>query len=204
MIVVWGDGGHARVIRQAYGEMSLLGQAGAMWWTVTGHIQTREFDLDSLCPDVNAMNILGIGDIKVRQKLINGLGNLRWGTCIHPKSHLLSQRIGPGTFVAVGAVVGVNSTLGSHVIVNTCASVDHDCVVGDNCHIAPGARLLGGVRLGDRVFIGANAVICPGSTIGDGCKVDAGMVVNGDIIPNTRIKNNRMNQTYDGEQLESR
>src|SRR5690554_6091444 len=79
------------------------------------------------------------------------------------------------------AIVKVDSKIGSQVIVNTNASVDHDCRGGDFVHLAPQATLCGGVTVGKGTIIGANATIIPYVTIGAWCRIGAGSVVNKDI-----------------------
>jgi acetyltransferase EpsM len=46
-----------------------------------------------------------------------------------------------------GAVINPGVKLGENVIVNTCASVDHECVIEDGAHICPGVHLGGKVSV---------------------------------------------------------
>ena len=100
-------------------------------------------------------------------------------------SHTAS--VGPGTVLLPGAVVNAATTLGSCVIVNTNASIDHDCQVGDAAHIAPGVAIAGGVTIGRRALIGIGARVLPGVTIGDDAIVGAGAVVTCDVPPDTVV-----------------
>jgi acetyltransferase-like isoleucine patch superfamily enzyme len=80
--------------------------------------------------------------------------------------------------------VNPNATLGENVIVNTCASVDHDCVVGNTVHLSPGARLAGTVQIGDESWIGLGAVVLEGRSVGQRTLVGAGSVVTRSLASN--------------------
>ena len=97
------------------------------------------------------------------------------------------MEIAPGTVICAGAVVNSCVRIGSHVIVNTNAVVEHDCVIGDFTHVAPAACLGGEVRTGVGVLVGAGATILPGLEIGNRAIVGAGAVVTrnvaaGDVV----------------------
>lgn len=66
-----------------------------------------------------------------------------------------------GTLVVAGAVINADTRVGSHVIINTAASVDHDCVIEDGVHIAPNATLCGAVQVGRWTLIGAGSTLIP-------------------------------------------
>lgn len=87
----------------------------------------------------------------------------------------------PGVALLPGAVVNAATRLGSCVIVNTNASIDHDGVVGSFSHIAPGVAIAGGVTIGERVLVGIGARVLPGLTIGDDAVIGAGAVVTADV-----------------------
>lgn len=87
----------------------------------------------------------------------------------------------PGVALLPGAVVNAATRLGSCVIVNTNASIDHDGVVGSFSHIAPGVAIAGGVTIGERVLVGIGARVLPGLTIGDDAVIGAGAVVVADV-----------------------
>lgn len=82
-----------------------------------------------------------------------------------------------GSQLMAGAVVQCRARIGRNVVINTCASVDHDCVVEDSAFIAPGATLCGEVRIGEGTFVGAGAVVLPGVAVGARAVIGAGAVV---------------------------
>ena len=81
-----------------------------------------------------------------------------------------------------GAVVNNGAVLETGVIVNTCASVDHDCVIGAYSHVSVGARLAGTVNLGSGSMVGAGATVINNINICADCTVGAGAVVVRDIV----------------------
>jgi acetyltransferase EpsM len=83
--------------------------------------------------------------------------------------------------VVAGAVLNPAVEVGEHVIVNTCASVDHESVIEDGAHVGPGTRLGGRVRIQRGAWIGIGATIRDRVTIGAGARIGAGAVVLTDI-----------------------
>ena len=83
--------------------------------------------------------------------------------------------------------MGPSSRLGSGVVVNTAAVVEHDCVVGDGVHLAPACALLGASRVGYRSLVGSGARVLPGVGVGAGCVVGAGAVVREDVADGTTV-----------------
>ena len=79
--------------------------------------------------------------------------------------------------VLAGAVVQPDVRIGSHAVINTAASVDHDSILDDYTHVAPGVRLAGQVRVRAQSLIGIGACVTPGVCIGEGSVVGAGSVV---------------------------
>lgn len=92
-----------------------------------------------------------------------------------------------GVHLLPGAVVNAGTHLGTCVVVNTNASVDHDCAVGAGTHVAPGATIAGGVTIGERVLIGLGARVLPGVWIGDDAVIGAGTVVIRDVDPGVTV-----------------
>jgi len=103
-------------------------------------------------------------------------------SAIHPSSTVAgSVVIGSGTVIVAGAVVNPAAEIGNEVIINTCASVDHECVIEDGVHVGPGAHLACRVRVGCGTFIGVGATIKDRVRIGRSCVIGAGSVVLQDL-----------------------
>jgi len=88
-----------------------------------------------------------------------------------------SVRVGDGSFVNAGVVIGALSLLGDGVLVNRAASLGHHTVLGDNVSIGPGATLAGNVHVGQGAMIGGGTMILPDLRIGAGAVVGAGSLV---------------------------
>ena len=131
--------------------------------------------------------IIGIGDNRIRKKLVLTLKNIRFINAIHPRSVIsVNVKIGIGCAIMAGAVINTSTALGNHVIVNTRSSIDHDCIVRDYVHVSPGSTICGGVVIGEGSQVGAGATILPNLTIGSNVVIGAGAVVTKDIPDNSR------------------
>jgi 2,3,4,5-tetrahydropyridine-2-carboxylate N-succinyltransferase len=87
----------------------------------------------------------------------------------------------PPSFVNVGAWIGDDSMLDSHVLVGSCAQI------GAGVHLAAGVTIGGvleppGARpviVGDGAFVGAGCRLLEGVMVGDGAVIGAGVVLTG-------------------------
>ena len=71
---------------------------------------------------------------------------LKYFTPIHSTALIGSNvNLKPGTVVMPRAIINANTYIGSHVIINTGAIVEHDNIIDDFAHISPGANLCGNV-----------------------------------------------------------
>jgi sugar O-acyltransferase (sialic acid O-acetyltransferase NeuD family) len=143
-------------------------------------------DLDAILHDHDAGYHLAIGSSATRARLDDGLVERGLGhrarTLIRPLASTGSDlRLAPGVFLAAGARVTTNVTLGRHTHLNVNAVVSHDCEIGDHVTLSPGAMVNGSVTLGSRVFLGTGAVVLPGRTIGHDAIIAAGAVVTTDV-----------------------
>ncbi|MFO0889780.1 MAG: acetyltransferase [Isosphaeraceae bacterium] len=129
--------------------------------------------------------VIAIGSNQAREQIAERLsGRVGWPTVVHPRASLACGVVlGEGTVVFAGAVIQPDATIGRHVIINTCCSVDHECLVGDFAHIAPGAHLAGNCEVGAGALLGIGCSVIPGRTIGAGAVVGAGAAVVSDIPP---------------------
>eukprot|EP01102_Stenamoeba_stenopodia_P021565 TRINITY_DN872_c0_g1_i2.p1 TRINITY_DN872_c0_g1~~TRINITY_DN872_c0_g1_i2.p1 ORF type:complete len:280 (+),score=49.50 TRINITY_DN872_c0_g1_i2:858-1697(+) len=104
---------------------------------------------------------------------------------IHP-SAIMSRTatIGPGTVLLAGAIVGANTKIGAHCIVNTRAAADHDCVLLDYSTLCPGALLAGNVQIGEYSSVSMGASVAQKVHIGNDTVIGAGSVVLKDVGDN--------------------
>jgi len=176
-VMIWGAGGHSLVVADILREMGCF--------EICGHIVGSREQLASLDPDVKL--IIAIGDCDARSRLAGLAGEAGFDlvTAIHPMATVARDtEIGEGTVIAAGAVVNSGSRIGRNVIINTCASVDHECLVEDGAHICPGARLAGNVRIGRGTKVGIGASVIERIKIGTHSIIGAGAVVVKDVPDN--------------------
>ncbi|MEN3001406.1 MAG: acetyltransferase [Armatimonadota bacterium] len=187
-LLVIGAGGHAKVgISTAralgYTVAAIYDDDPAKWGKqlmgvpIVGGIQQAIKDFKNFTGA-----IVAIGDNRTRRQITSCLDGLPWLTLIHPYAWVdPTAQIGAGSLVCAGAVVQAETYIGSHGIINTSASVDHDCVLGDFVHVAPGARLAGGVQVGEGTLLGVGCSVLPNRKIGAWSVIGAGAVVVDDI-----------------------
>lgn len=92
-----------------------------------------------------------------------------------------NSSVGTGSAILNGAIVN-RAILGSHVIINSGAIVEHDCHIGSNTFIGPGAIIGGGVTIGRDCFIGLGSRIKNNVKIGNNVSIGMGTIVTRDII----------------------
>ncbi len=191
-MVIWGAGGHATVVadivrlnrRQeivAFMDDSARGRTGRLLGVPVIHQRQK---LARIRREGPCEIIIAIGNCAVRLRLAEVAKQMRYSlaSAVHPRATVASSaEIGAGTVIAAGAVINPGARLGENVIVNTCASVDHDCVLQDGVHICPGAHLAGNITVGRGAWIGIGATVIEGIRIGKGSVIAAGAVVVSDI-----------------------
>lgn len=195
-VAIIGAGGHARVV------ISTLRSCGInvleiyddnreiIGTNVDGVPVVARIDALSNKPCQNVNAIIAIGSNERRHQIVKSFEGtkINWKTVIH-KNAIVDPTvlIGKGTFVAAGVVIQANTKIGSHVIVNTRASVDHDCVIADFSHIGPGSIFTGGVVTEEESFVGAGCKVLPGLRIGKQAIAGAGSVITKNINDSTTV-----------------
>lgn len=189
-ILVFGAGGHAKVLINALQEMGCDNIA------VTADEIPNEEILGYPTLQKSAIEFtdfdfftVAIGNNHVRQDIYNKLKKqLLPITIVHPRSSIAkSARIGAGTVILPQAVLHPDCTIGENVIVNTGAIIEHDCVIEDHAQIAPRATLCGGVVVGKKSLIATGAVVVPKIKIGNNSVIAAGAVVVRDVPDNVLV-----------------
>jgi sugar O-acyltransferase (sialic acid O-acetyltransferase NeuD family) len=201
-VVIYGAGGHARVIIELMDRAGISPIAGIL--DDNPELAGTKIDgipvvgaLDRLAAIIKVHHVhravIAVGNNAARKKLADharSLG-LRLPVLIHPQACVSpTAKLGDGTVVMAGAVVCAHVTMGELGIINTRASIDHDCSIGDWVHIAPGVTLAGSVTVGNGALIGVGASVIPGLCIGEDSVVGAGSVVIRDVPSNTTVVGN--------------
>lgn len=200
-LLVFGAGGHGRVVADA----ALAAPAGT-WQRLVASDRNAALLAGDLLPGVSllaaddalalsqaggrkAMRVhVAIGHNPHRRAEAGLWQHLELASVIHPAawvSPLASLAL--GCFVAAQAVVAVGAKLGTCVIVNHAAVVDHDCQVGAFVHLAPNATLGGAVRVGEGALVGAGATVLPGVSVGAQVVLGAGAVLTRDATEGTWV-----------------
>lgn len=192
-LVIWGAGGHARVIADivsltnSYEVVGFLDDVQPEPRPVSfsnAPILGGAEQLEGLRSRGVGYIILGFGNCQARLDLARTARAVGFilATVIHPSAVVANGVIiGTGSVIAAGAVVGPGARLGENVIVNTGATVDHDCELADGVHVCPGVNLAGNVVVGAAAWIGIGATVIQKVCIGAGAIVGAGAVVLRDV-----------------------
>jgi sugar O-acyltransferase (sialic acid O-acetyltransferase NeuD family) len=203
-VVVWGAGGHAKVLREA-----LQGQGFNLIATFDNAIVSTPPFTDvplfvgkegfaawrASSPVADICALVAVGGDRGRDRLelqhfmaAQGLPPL---TVVHPSAFVAcTASLGSGCQVLAQSAVCVDAKLGAACIVNTSASVDHECVLGQGVHIAPGAHLAGCVEVGDFTLVAVGAVVLPRIRIGRDCIIGAGAVVTRNVPDSSVVYGN--------------
>lgn len=184
-LLILGAGGHGRSIAE-------LAALTGTYSNIAFLDDSWKPDAPSVLPIVGRMDhlkkyqasfthaIIGIGNNGVREKLHADLQaeGLALATLVHPRAWVSSSaRLGKGSVVFAGVVIGANVQTGEGTIINCNSTVDHDGVIEDFAHLGVGVQLAGGCHIGKSAFVQAGsrggfgafaeafAVCAPGSTL---------------------------------------
>ncbi len=172
-LLIWGRGGHGAIVDEA-ARLAGYGCKGEIDKTDDNDPQSKRY-LERWPKDQWRVHV-AIGDNTQRSNVFNRLkaDGYIMETIIHPKAFISpSVKIGVGCYVGPMATVLTRTVIGSGVIINTTASVDHDCILDDFVHIAPGAHLCGSVKIGKQTLVAVGGVVVPNITIGSNCTLGA-------------------------------
>jgi UDP-N-acetylbacillosamine N-acetyltransferase len=192
-LVIWGASGHALVVADAVrlsGTYEIAGFLDDMHPERRGEafcgaqVLGGAEQLDGLQERGVEHLFFAFGNCAARLKLAELVSakGFSLATVVHPRAVVAPDvQVGAGAFIAAGAVINPGARIGANVIVNTCASVDHESIVEEGAHICPGVRLAGGVTVGRAAWVGIGASIIDHVRIGAESVIGAGAVVLKDI-----------------------
>jgi acetyltransferase EpsM len=198
-VLVWGAGGHGKVIVDALmagGEWEVAGLLdederkcgtevlGVKVFSLEGGVAAAAKHLDC------GRAAIAIGDNYTRFEKFEQVrrAGLMPVNVVHPSAHVSRfVKLGEGVVILAGATINPGTTIEDDVCVNTSASVDHDNHLERSCHIFPNATLTGGVRIKEFAYVGSGAVIAPNLTVGRYSYVGAGAVVLANVAEGTVV-----------------
>jgi len=153
--IIYGGGGHARVIGEA---IKLNNDELVAYFD-----DNKDLSLINGVPissyhesiEQQAKLIIGIGNNEIRRNISKYIVH-EFGTVVHPKAVVAADVvIGEGSVILAGAVIQSGAIIGKHVVINANVTVDHDAVIGDFCSIYPNSYIGGGAKIGKGVNIDA-------------------------------------------------
>jgi sugar O-acyltransferase (sialic acid O-acetyltransferase NeuD family) len=125
----------------------------------------------------NGLFIIGIGDPFVRRKIIDKLKgtNFVFTNVICPTAVISPYaKIGKGVLICSHCVLGPNSNLNDHSVMNIQAIVGHDIQIGENCVLSSQVNIGGGSILSTDIYIGMASIVKEGLTIGNRAVIGMG------------------------------
>lgn len=190
-IVVFGSGGHAKVlidILEKQGSHKII----ALVDYRPQHSHLYEYSIitedDFFANPISKMGFIAVGDNFLRQKIVkkvlSKIPDFIFVTAIHPSAQIARNvSIEEGTCLMAHTSVNSDSRIGRHVIVNTNSSIDHDCTIEDFVSIAPNAALGGNCHVAKCSAVSIGAVVMHGISIGPNSVIGAGATVIRDLEP---------------------
>jgi len=191
-LLILGAGGHGRAVADLAVECG---------WTVTGFADRMpgpgvlggDDDVEGLIRTgkVDAA-IVGVGNTALHRRselfeLLKKAGAMI-PALVHPRASVARTcRIGEGSVVFPGVVLGAAVEVGDNAVLYSNAVAEHDCRIASHAYVSPGAILTGSVTVEASAFVGAGAVLLPGITVGAGATVAAGAVVTGRVAAGATV-----------------
>ena len=191
-VLIYGSGGHGRVILDILQNMTGVSVAGFIDDNACSEGEQAEgvrvlgtsADLPRLRSAGIRYIVIAVGDNYIRARLFDHIIHEEFEpfNAIHPRTIISNDVVlGRGVVVMPGAVINTGTKIGDNACINTSASIDHDNRIGHHTHVYPGAILTGGVSVGDFSYIGTNATINPYLSVGEHVMIGSGAVVTSDI-----------------------
>lgn len=183
MIYLIGASGHAKVVL----EILEIGgyEIGSLYDRNPGISSLLDYKVFPKLPEDFSADkdslIICIGNNLIRKRIANEHSK-NYEIAIHPRSNISKRAIiSEGTVVMSGVCVNSETKIGSHCIINTNSSIDHDCMLDNFVHVSPNAALAGNVFVGEGTHIGIGASIIQGIKIGKWATIGAGAVIINDV-----------------------
>lgn len=126
--------------------------------------------------------IIGIGNGRIREKIVKKIGNRKYAILIHPNTKVSSTNmIEEGTIICAGTILTVNIHIKKHCIINLDCTIGHEAILEDYITVLPSANISGNVKISKFSTLGTGVKIIQGITIGENVMIGAGSVIIRDI-----------------------
>lgn len=185
-LLILGAGGHGRSVAEAallggdWTEVVFLDDSWPAQKEVLGcRIIGPTTEIPAVAPQCQGA-VAAVGNNKLRERWTHQIeaAGIELVSVIHPRAWVSpSARIGAGSVILAGGVVGTIAVLGKGVIINANATADHDVQMGDFAHLGVGSQLAGGVKVGARAWLQAGSSCGYHVEVGEGALFGPGTVL---------------------------
>jgi sugar O-acyltransferase (sialic acid O-acetyltransferase NeuD family) len=218
-IVIFGSGGHAKVI---FSEVIKLKKFKFLGFVddfkkkgelIISSNKKNYYNLGSIKEVISKKNdlkgIIGVGLNFVREKIVKDIkkinNNFKFQQIISKDAIINSNVfIDEGTLVVSGTTINTGTKIGRHCIINTSCSIDHDNKFSDFSSAGPGVVTGGNVEVGYQSYLGLGSLVRHNVKILDNTIVGFGSLVNKDCKKNSiywgspakKIRKRKNNENY--------
>jgi sugar O-acyltransferase (sialic acid O-acetyltransferase NeuD family) len=139
----------------------------------------------SLLNNSDIHGIVAIGCNYTRKKVVDEIHKINnkfvWEILKHPSANICdSSSVGAGSVIVAGVVINGRNKIGSHCLINTNSSLNHDNILDDFSSTGPGVNTGGNVLIGKYCYIGIGTSIKHNIRIGNNTIIGAQSYVNSD------------------------
>jgi sugar O-acyltransferase, sialic acid O-acetyltransferase neuD family len=200
-IVIIGASGFAREVAWLIEEINNRNKE----WEILGFVDDNFRDLPKcingykVLGDINYINqlsneiflIVGIGNGKIREKIVKRTKERKFATLIHPDIKISStNKIEEGTIICSGSILTVNINIKSHCIINLDCTIGHSATLEEYTTVLPSTNISGNVSIKRCTTLGTGVKIIQGITIGKNVMVGAGTIIIRDVEDNCTVVGN--------------
>ena len=197
-IIIFGSGGHAKVILSEIIKLNKFKVIGFVDPKINNGKTIIKFknkiyknfrNLKDIKFKKKLYAVIGVGDNNLREKICKDVEknhkNIKWEKVIS-KNCIINEnvKIGIGSVVFAGSIINTGTIIGKHSIINTSSSIDHDNIFEDYASTAPGVITGGYVKVRAKSFLGLGSKIKHKILINSNTVVGANSYVNKDCLPN--------------------
>ena len=135
--------------------------------------------------------IVGIGNGKIRKKIVEKIKNRKFATLIHPNIKISStNKIEDGTIICSGSILTVNINIKRHCIINLDCTIGHSSTLEEYVTVLPSTNISGNVNVKKYTTLGTGVKIIQGITIGENVMVGAGTIIIKNVEDNCTVVGN--------------